>query len=93
MPTRLFSDENPNVFRMTNFKGLEDPNYLAVKQYIQEKRIVAVIMENNQNSDFQLKTVLEGLLHNNFQYFQQFVYTKGQMGKESIEVFCQILSF
>ena len=76
---------------MKKYRSLEDANYIAIRDYINTKNVYHVILEDNLMSDFQLKTVLDGVINNNFQFLTKISYKKGDFGLESIQAINQII--
>lgn len=89
MPQTVLTETG--ILELSNMR-LADPNYLAMRDYVNSKMIRQFVLEDNQTTDFQLKTILEGVAYYNFQHLLSFRYSKGDLGPMSIQVLCQIVT-
>jgi len=63
VPQSIISEDG--AVELINMR-LEDPNYIALRDYLNSKRVHHLHLQDNKNSDFQIKTILEGIANNNF---------------------------
>ena len=70
---------------------LEDANYIAIRDHINTQDVFHIVLDDNKMSDYQLHTLLEGIVNNNFQLLTKFSYSRGDFGMQSIQGLLKVI--